>query len=217
MSRLGALRPDQDGVRGERRLLEGRADEAPVVQDDAPGKTLGWKLVGKAPGNRDGRLWIVRVVEVGEHAPCLGGSHALLERVQEHRVLGLLPAARAEPRSDERCRRDRVVRSERRCGNALRPVPRVDPGGVGIGDRQDFLPCRPLRAKRVELVRKEGFGLGTRDERAAGECKGERIEPGDVERGHPGRPRMSWSSRPRSAAVTQPAPKATSVSLLPVT
>ena len=185
--RRGPLRADQYRIRGERRLLERRADEAPVVHDDACRRGVCRQLVGEASRNRDRRLGIVRVEEVGEHAPSLGDAQPLHERVEEHRVLDLPPTVRAEPHRDESSRRDDVVRGEGRGRNALRPVPRVDAGGIGARNGQDLLSGRPLRADRVELVREERFRLGARHEGAPREREGERIEPGHVERREAGR------------------------------
>ena len=189
MSGLRALRGDEEGARGEGRLLERRSDEAPVVDNHTPGRRSGRELVGEAPRNRHRRLRIVRVVEIGKDTSCLGFAQPTLERMQEHRVLDFLPSVRAESRSDERRRSDYVVRGEARRGNALGAIPRVDSGRIAVDDRKEPWPDGALRTESIDLVREKRLSFRARDECAAGERQSERVEAGNVE-----------GSRPRRAA-----------------
>ena len=68
---------------------------------------------------------------------------------------------------------------------------------------------RAARLQRVDLVGEERLGLRARHERLAGQREPERVEPGTSSAATRAGPRISESSRPRSAAVTQPAPYAT--------
>ena len=110
-----------------------------------------------------------------------------VERVEEHRVLRLLAAVRAEPGRDERGRRDDVVGGERRRRNALRPVVAVDPGRVCVDEREDLRADGALAAHRVDLVREERLRLRARHEGLARQRERERVEAGHVERRHPRR------------------------------
>ena len=150
----------------------------PSSSTTLPGGVADGRCCGNEPGTLTLDSDVVRLAEVGEDTPRVGGAEPLLERVEEHRVLRLLAAVRPEARRDERSRRDDVVRRERRRRDPLRPVVAVDAGRVRVDEREDLRPDRALRAHRVELVREERLGLGARHEALARQRERQRIEAG---------------------------------------
>ena len=136
-------------------------------------------------GQAYGSLGIVGLAQVGEHATCVGVTESVPQRVQEHRVSDLLPTVRAKTRGDQRGGRNHVVRGERRRRDPLRRVVAVDPGRIGVHQREDLRPYSALRANGVDLIRQERLGLRARDEALARQRERQWIEPRHVERSDP--------------------------------
>ena len=167
---------------------------------------------------RDGvlSLRIVALTEIlPDPAPPLAAEPLWsIARNCERRTSSPPPAPNSAPTRPPSARRSCASRA----AAAARPSGvRVDPGDVGV-DQADRLPTLLApRTKQVELLREARLGRGARTEGAPESANAKASIPGTSSAAMRPGPRRSSIDPRRSAAVAQPAPKATSSAVRPFT
>lgn len=174
-------------------------------------------VVRRSSGQGDVRLGVVSLPEVLPGAPARLLPELPLEQVEELGATHFVAPAGPEDGAHQASHRDDVVPRPGRDRKTGLPVLRVDAGDVRVDDPDRKPPLAPCARSSVNCCARRASAAAPGRNRRPDSASAKALTPGASSAAMRPGPRKSSMISWRSAAVAQPAPKATFSAVVPLT